>query len=98
MANAHFYSAGMELPLQTLAPTVSPAQHGAPFDTKDGVDIDLHEVDPHGDLTVHSEEMPEGPTVTRWEEWAYVSDKPRRDAVCSHSTVFVLQRKLWCRS
>ena len=74
MANAHFFSAAVDLPLQTLAPTVSPTKHDDEhFDEKKEVQDYVSEVDPHGDLTVHQEEMPEGPTVTRWEEWAYVS-------------------------
>jgi len=73
MANAHFYSAGMDLPLQTLAPTISPTRDADKYDDiKEAGEVNLEEIDPHGDLTVHQEEMPEGPTTTRWEEWAYV--------------------------
>ena len=32
------------------------------------------------DAVVHEQAMPEGPTVTRWEEWAYVS--PLYELLC----------------
>ena len=74
MANAHFYSAGMELPNQGLAPVISASDdkdHKHDFaQTQDG-DVVEERVGEAG--VVHEQAMPEGPTVTRWEEWAYVS-------------------------
>jgi hypothetical protein len=91
MANAHFYSAAVDLPLQTLAPTISPTRHDEKHDDiKDMSDINTEEVDPHGDLTVHQEEMPEGPTVTRWEEWAYVGFDRRGQFIAEQTIVHVL--------
>ncbi|ORY20995.1 MFS general substrate transporter [Naematelia encephala] len=67
MANAHFYSAGVELPNQGIAPVISPTIHD---DKKDLGESGLQMI-PGDDQVVHEQEMPEGPTVTRWEEWAY---------------------------
>lgn len=73
MANAHMFSAGVDLPNQTLAPMVSPTEHGDHEKDKDGfVNTTAVEGDVPRDMTVHEQDMPEGPTTTRWEEWAYV--------------------------
>ena len=76
MANAHFFSAGLELPNQGMAPVVTPSAHlDDDIDKKDG-DIQfgdgVEERIGGDDALIHEQAMPEGPTVTRWEEWAYV--------------------------
>ncbi|CAD6583982.1 MAG: hypothetical protein TREMPRED_003707 [Tremellales sp. Tagirdzhanova-0007] len=75
MANAHFFSAGLELPNQGMAPVVTPSAHlDDDIDKKDG-DIQfgdgVEERIGGDDALIHEQAMPEGPTVTRWEEWAY---------------------------
>ena len=80
MANAHFFSAGLELPNQGLAPVVTAnAQEDLDKKDGDGESIVVAGVEERvgSDGVVHEQAMPEGPTVTRWEEWAYVSGRPR---------------------
>lgn len=71
MAAAHLFSAGVDLPGQTIAPMISPS---ADTDHKHDL-LDERDIRPgaHGEEgeMVPEQEMPEGPTVTRWEEWAY---------------------------
>lgn len=74
MANAHLFSAGVELPNQCLAPVISPSAHFGDSEEKYGLGGDARvEERVAGDAgEVHEQAMPEGPTVSRWEEWAYV--------------------------
>lgn len=66
MANAHLFSAGMELPNQGIEPVafVDKDHH------TDVKDMEVAEMRPGPDDVMHEEEMPEGPTTTRAEEWA----------------------------
>lgn len=77
MANAHLFSAGVELPNQGLAPIVTVSSH---LDDDDKIklgadDAGVEERIAGDDAVVHEQAMPEGPTVSRWEEWAYVGDR-----------------------
>lgn len=67
MANAHLFSAGMELPNQGIEPVVALVDKDHP-DTKH--DIELAPMRPGAGDVMQEEDMPEGPPTTRAEEWS----------------------------
>ena len=59
----------VDLPNQGIAPMIEPTDNVVP----EAEALREKQVDPEvipSDLVLHEETMPEGPTVTRWEEWA----------------------------
>lgn len=66
---AQIYSTAIEQPKDVILPA-------EPLPIVDEVKDDIathHEAPVGGDLEFQEQEMPEGITVTKWEEWAYVS-------------------------
>jgi hypothetical protein len=69
--NAHVYSTAVNPPNEGLAPTTSPTAH--PADHKDPAAVMQGVTEVPAGERVEEEEMPEGPTTGKYEEWAYVS-------------------------
>lgn len=70
MASAHLMSAGVELPNQLMAPVHDPV-HLPKRDSDDKKDPALAGVSHVDGDVMHEQSMPEGPPVSKWEEWAY---------------------------
>jgi hypothetical protein len=70
---AHLFSAGVELPNQGIAPaTTIVSSHDHQLDDKkeDFAGVEVGEERPGDENVVHEVEMPEGPTTSKYEEWA----------------------------
>ncbi|RSH90427.1 hypothetical protein EHS25_001032 [Saitozyma podzolica] len=67
--NAHVYSTAVNPPNEGLAPTISPTAH--PADHKDPAAVMQGVTEVPAGERVEEEEMPEGPTTGKYEEWAY---------------------------
>jgi hypothetical protein len=79
MAQAHLISAGVELP-STLPHEITRQSHDETPDDDSidkgigGSNANTRQVETEVELEddmMRAQDMPEGPTVTKWEEWAY---------------------------
>ena len=70
MSKANTFMGAVDLPSQGMEPVIEPMEPGQ-INEKDGPIIHEGMVErPGNEAMVHEEDLPEGPTVTKWEEWA----------------------------
>lgn len=78
MSQPRAFVGNMENPVQGMEPVIEPipqAYGHEDLDDKEEAKVDAKVREgavqrPGDEAMVHEEDLPEGPTVTRWEEWA----------------------------